>query len=50
MCKEYWLMCYEKAILDIADEVDVDYDEAEKILDLRLTNDPNYLDGYLSYE
>lgn len=50
MSKEYWLMCYESAIQDIDDEKDTDYDDAEKILEMKLENDPYYLDGYLSYE
>lgn len=50
MCKEVWIQSYEKAAEDIAEELDIEYDEAERILKERLDKDCYYLDGYLSYD
>jgi hypothetical protein len=50
MCKEYWIQCYDTALEDLCDEHDIDYDEAEKLLEKLLDENPNYLDNYLTYE
>lgn len=50
MCKEIWVQSYEKAIEDIMEELDIEGQEAEKILDQRLDENSHYLDGYLAYD
>ncbi len=50
MSKEEWLLSYEVAAENIADEKDIEIEEAEKILDEKLENKPGYLDGYLTYD
>lgn len=47
MCKEVWIESYERAIEDLADEINCEFDEAEEILNKLLEKDPSYLDGYL---
>lgn len=49
MGKEVWIHWYECAIEDISYEMDIEMDEAEKILQKRLDDNPNYLDGYGCY-
>ena len=50
MSKEEWIHSYECAIENIANELDIDMDEAELILDERLEKDTHYLDGYLTFD
>ncbi len=50
MSKELWLQAYETAIEDLANDNDIDMEEAEKLLQIELDNDPQYLDGYLDYD
>ena len=46
MCKEMWIRNYEIEIQNIAEEFDIEYDEAESKLEAILENDPSYLDDY----
>ena len=48
--KEYWLRAFEEAVEDIAKEKEIDEEEAEGILQKRLDENRNYLDGYLEYD
>ena len=48
--KEYWLRAFEVATEDIATEKEIDEEEAQEILQKRLDENRNYLDGYLEYD
>ena len=48
MCKDLWLLAYEQSIEELAEEHDICYDEAEKLLLKKLDKDPGYLEGYHS--
>ena len=47
MCKEQWYECFQAAVEDIMEELDIEGEEAEKVLRERLDKDTFYLDGYL---
>ena len=49
MSKEEWIYSYELEAEEIADEKDIEIEEAEKILDEKLEKDPSFLNGYLAY-
>lgn len=44
MCKEVWCQNYDIALEEICEEKDCDFDEAEKILETRLDENPGYVD------
>ncbi len=46
MCKELWCQNYDSTLEEICEEKDCDSDEAEKILEARLDEDPGYLNDY----
>ena len=48
MSKEEWIRSYEICAEDIADEKNIEIEEAEKILDEKLEKDRSFLDGYLA--
>lgn len=48
MCKDYFELCFDRAIEDIMDEKDVEEEEAESILLQRLEKSSDYLDGYIT--
>lgn len=50
MCKEMWIQSFEAAVEDLAEEHDIEDEEAEELLKRILDKDPRYLDGYLTYE
>ena len=50
MSKEYWLNCFEYCVEDIANERGLEFEEAEKVLEELLDKNPNYLDGYITYD
>ena len=50
MSKEEWVHSYECAIENIGEELDIEMEEAQKVLDKRLEKDTHYLDGYLNTE
>lgn len=50
MCKELWLMSYEMAKEDIAYSLDINMEEAEKILQENIEKNANFLDGYYAIE
>lgn len=48
--KDYWIDCYERATHDLAEEHDISFEEAEKMLERYLEEDPSYLNNYITYE
>lgn len=48
MSKEYAIECYEKAVEDIMEELDVEGNEAEEVLNQRIDKNTEYLDGYIT--
>jgi hypothetical protein len=50
MSKEYWEHCFECAVENLAEEHNIDGEEAEKMLFYLLDENPNYLDGYITYD
>ena len=48
MCKELWIAAYEQEIEDLAEEHDLDTQEANKMLDNILEKDPHHLDDYMA--
>lgn len=46
MCKEMWIANYECEVENIANEFDIEFDEAESRLNIILENNPSYLDDY----
>ena len=46
MCKEEWCGFFEDAVEHIMEELNIEGDEAEKVLNERLDKDSHYLDGY----
>jgi len=50
MSKEEWILSYERALDNIAEEHDIDNEDAQIILDKILDDDTHYLDGYLAYD
>jgi len=46
MCKELWIANYEIEVENIANEFNIEFDEAEQKLNIILENDPGYLDDY----
>jgi hypothetical protein len=50
MSKEFWIMCYEKAVDDLCEEHDIECDEAIAMLENILNENPHYLDNYMAPE
>ncbi len=50
MSKEFWIMCYEKAVEDLCEEHDIDSDAAAIMLENILNENPHYLDNYISMD
>ncbi len=44
--KELWVLAYDCRIEELAEENDLDYDQAEKMLQSFLDEEPGYLDDY----
>ena len=43
MSKELWIEAHERRIEQVAEELDIEYEEAEKIVWKRLQSDPSYV-------
>ena len=43
MSNEYWEMAFERALENIMDEMNLEWDEAHTELEKRLNSDPGYL-------
>lgn len=46
MCKEMWIANYECEVENIANECDIEYEEAELKLNAMLETNPRYLNDY----